>query len=67
MPSPKSGVILLQPVCECQQLFLLLNRKELDELLGFAAEAVDSIIAEGVEKSMTKFNRRAPGLNTEDA
>ncbi len=42
------------------------HRKELDELLGFAAEAVDSIIAEGVEKSMTKFNRRAPGLTHEE-
>ena len=41
--------------------------KELDEFVGFAADAVRSIIAEGVEKSMTKFNRRAPGLNTEDA
>jgi len=41
--------------------------KELDEFLGFAAEAVRSIIAEGVEKAMTKFNRRAPGLQTEEA
>ena len=41
--------------------------KELDEFIGLAADAVRSIIAEGVEKSMTKFNRRAPGLNTEDA
>ena len=41
--------------------------KELDELIGLAADAVRSIIAEGVEKSMTKFNRRAPGLNTEEA
>jgi peptidyl-tRNA hydrolase, PTH1 family len=40
---------------------------ELDELTGFAADAVRSIIAEGVEKSMTRFNRRAPGLNTEEA
>jgi len=37
----------------------------LDELLGRAAEAVESIIAEGVEKSMTGFNRRAPGTNEE--
>ena len=37
--------------------------KELDELLGYAADAVESIIAEGVEKAMTKFNRRARGLN----
>ena len=35
------------------------QRKELDELTGFAADAVSSIIAEGVEKAMTKFNRRA--------
>ena len=43
------------------------QRKELDELLDYAADAVRSIIAEGVEKAMTKFNRRAPGLNNEEA
>ena len=41
--------------------------KELDEFISFAADAIRSIIAEGVEKSMTRFNRRAPGLNTEEA
>jgi len=41
--------------------------KELDELVGYAAGAVRSIIAEGVEKAMTKYNRRAPGLNAEEA
>ena len=41
--------------------------KELDEFVGFGADAVRSIIAEGVEKAMTNFNRRAPGLNTEEA
>ncbi len=40
--------------------------QELDELLDHAARAVESIIAEGVEKSMTKFNRRAQGLNKEE-
>ncbi len=35
------------------------QEKELDALIGLAADAVRSIIAEGVEKSMTKFNRRA--------
>jgi len=35
------------------------QEKELDELVGFAADAVRSIVADGVEKSMTKFNRRA--------
>jgi PTH1 family peptidyl-tRNA hydrolase len=41
--------------------------KELEEFVGFAADAVRSIIAEGVAKAMTKFNRRAPGLNNEEA
>ena len=41
--------------------------KELDEFVGYSAGAVRSIIAEGVEKAMTRFNRRAPGLQTEEA
>ena len=40
--------------------------KELEELVDYGADAVTSIIAEGVSKAMTKFNRRAPGLNTEE-
>jgi peptidyl-tRNA hydrolase, PTH1 family len=39
--------------------------KELDELTGHAAEAVASIIADGAEKSMTKYNRRAGGSQEE--
>ncbi len=42
------------------------QREELDLLLDYAAQAVESIIAEGVEKSMAKFNRRAPGSNEEE-
>jgi PTH1 family peptidyl-tRNA hydrolase len=42
------------------------QKLELDELLDYASQAVESIIAEGVEKSMAKFNRRAPGLNEEE-
>jgi len=42
------------------------HKQELDELLDYASEAVESIIAEGVEKSMAKFNRRAQGLNEEE-
>jgi PTH1 family peptidyl-tRNA hydrolase len=37
------------------------QEKELDELIGLGADAVSSIIAEGVEKSMAQYNRRAPG------
>ena len=43
------------------------QRKELEELVDYAADAVRSIIAEGVEKAMTKYNRRAPGSKTEEA
>ena len=40
--------------------------KELDDFTGLAADAISSIIAEGVVKAMTKFNRRAQGLNKEE-
>jgi len=50
---------LLSPIKRSQQ-------KELEELVGRGADAVTSIIAEGVEKSMTTFNRRARGSNTEE-
>jgi PTH1 family peptidyl-tRNA hydrolase len=43
------------------------QKKELDEFTGYAADAVRSIIAEGVEKAMTRFNRRAQGLHPEEA
>ena len=39
------------------------QKQELDELLDYAARAVESLIAEGVEKSMTSYNRRAQGSN----
>jgi PTH1 family peptidyl-tRNA hydrolase len=50
---------LLAPIKRSQQ-------KEAEELVGRGADAVDSIIAEGVEKSMTIFNRRARGSTTEE-
>jgi PTH1 family peptidyl-tRNA hydrolase len=42
------------------------QKVELDELLDYASQAVESILAEGVEKSMTRFNRRAPGSTNEE-
>jgi PTH1 family peptidyl-tRNA hydrolase len=42
------------------------HKQELDELLDYVSQAVESIIAEGVEKSMAKYNRRAPGLEEEE-
>ncbi len=41
------------------------QNETLDEFIGYAADATESIIAEGVSLSMTRFNRRAPGT-TED-
>jgi PTH1 family peptidyl-tRNA hydrolase len=42
------------------------QRTELDEFIDYAADAVRAIIAGGVEKAMTKYNRRAPGLHEEE-
>jgi PTH1 family peptidyl-tRNA hydrolase len=42
------------------------QKQEVEEVVSYAAEAVESIIAEGAEKAMTKFNRRAQGLKTEE-
>jgi peptidyl-tRNA hydrolase, PTH1 family len=50
---------LLAPIKHSQQ-------EQAEELIGRGADAVASIIAEGVEKSMTKFNRRAQGSKTEE-
>jgi len=57
----KSGVdYLLAPLKRPQM-------EGLEEFTGLAADAIRSIIAEGVEKAMTKYNRRAQGLNKEEA
>ncbi len=40
--------------------------KELDEVLDNAASAAESVIAEGVEKAMTAYNRRAQGGDREE-
>lgn len=42
------------------------QKTEVDEVVERGRAAVESIIAEGVEKSMTVFNRRAQGLNEEE-
>jgi len=41
--------------------------QEVEEMVGRAAEAIESIIAEGAEKAMAKFHRRAGGLQNEEA
>ncbi|HVY92802.1 MAG TPA: aminoacyl-tRNA hydrolase [Bryobacteraceae bacterium] len=42
------------------------QNETLEEFVGLAADATESIIAEGVSSSMTRFNRRAPGTNEEE-
>lgn len=42
------------------------QKQEVEEMTIRAAEAVETILAEGVEKAMAIFNRRAPGLNEEE-
>ena len=55
-----SGVdYLLAPVKRSQ-------KKEWEELIGRGADAVSTIIAEGAEMAMTKFNRRAQGSKEEE-
>ena len=42
------------------------QRKELDDFLDHAAQAVASIISEGVEMAMTKFNSPRPRSKSEE-
>jgi PTH1 family peptidyl-tRNA hydrolase len=42
------------------------QKETLDEFIDLAADAAESIIAEGVALSMTRFNRRAQSLTTEE-
>ena len=42
------------------------QKKDLDSFVGLAADAIESIIAGGVDKAMAVFNRRAPGARKEE-
>ena len=41
-------------------------KEHVDEVVSYAANAVESIVAEGAVMAMTKFNRRALGIKEED-
>lgn len=58
-PVRNGAEFVLSPVKKAQA-------QDLDELLDHAAAAAESILAEGAEKAMTKFNRRARGLTKEE-
>ncbi len=42
------------------------QKQDVEEAVSRAAEAVESIVAEGASMAMTKYNRRAQGLKTEE-
>ncbi len=41
-------------------------RNDVDEVLSYTADAVESIVAEGADKAMAIFNRRARGIQEEE-
>jgi PTH1 family peptidyl-tRNA hydrolase len=41
-------------------------RDEVEEMVSYTADAVETIVAEGAHKAMAKFNRRARGLQQEE-
>jgi PTH1 family peptidyl-tRNA hydrolase len=42
------------------------QKQDVEETVGRAADAVEFILAEGAAQAMTKYNRRAQGLQTEE-
>ena len=42
------------------------QKQEVEETVDRAADAVETIIAEGADKAMARYNRRAQGLQTEE-
>jgi peptidyl-tRNA hydrolase, PTH1 family len=58
-PVRNGAEFVLSPIKKAQA-------QDLDELLDHAAAATESVLAEGAEKAMTRFNRRARGLTTEE-
>jgi PTH1 family peptidyl-tRNA hydrolase len=58
-PVRNGAEFVLSPIKKAQS-------QDLDELLDHAAAATESVLAEGAEKAMTRFNRRARGLTKEE-
>ena len=66
IPRVRLGIHPGHPVKGGPEHFVLVpfrraQKKDVDEMVERAREAVEFIIAEGVEKAMTKYNRRAQG------
>lgn len=58
-PIGDGAKFVLQPFKKAQM-------QEVEEIVAQGCAAIESIIADGVEKSMTMFNRRAGGLKQEE-
>ena len=41
-------------------------KESMDEVVSYAADAIESVVAEGAVTAMAKFNRRAQGIKEED-
>jgi PTH1 family peptidyl-tRNA hydrolase len=41
-------------------------RDDVDEMVSYTADAVESIVAEGANRAMAKYNRRARGIQQEE-
>jgi PTH1 family peptidyl-tRNA hydrolase len=41
-------------------------KQDVEETVSYTADAVESIVAEGADKAMAKFNRRAQGIQNEE-
>jgi PTH1 family peptidyl-tRNA hydrolase len=41
-------------------------REQLDEMVSYTADAVESIVVEGADQAMAKFNRRAQDIQNEE-
>lgn len=69
-PRVRLGIDPGRPVKGAAEHFVLVpfrraQKQEVDETVDYARQAVEFIISEGVEKAMTRFNRRAQGLQEE--
>jgi peptidyl-tRNA hydrolase, PTH1 family len=58
------------PVLDAAQYVLAPFEREMkndvDEVVSYTADAIESIVAEGAAKAMAKFNRRAQGIQQEE-
>ncbi len=64
------GIRPNQPLADAAEYVLAPLERELkqnvEEIVSYAADAIESIVAEGAVKAMAKFNRRAQGIKEDE-